>query len=65
MVKRKQGCVMKVEMVDGVKVIKLQDSTMPGESSKAEEMLTVAYLWQLLSGGHALKDGTVFERHVL
>lgn len=57
---------MTVEVVNGEKVIKLKDSTLDGGAAeKANDMLTMAHLWQLLSGGHALKDGTVFERRVL
>ena len=55
---------MSVEMVDGIRVIKLKDSD-EGAREKADDMRTMAHLWQLLSGGHALRDGTVFERDVL
>jgi hypothetical protein len=55
---------MSVEMVDGIRVIKLQDEG-TDHKAKAEDMRTVAYLFQLLSGGQQLRDGTVFERQVL
>ncbi len=57
---------MTVEVVDGVKVIKLRDSALDRPApQEAQDMLTMAYLWQLLSGGHGLKDGSIFERRVL
>ena len=55
---------MSVEMVDGIRVIKLKDSE-AGAQEKADDMRTLAYLFQLLSGGHAARDAAVFERHVL
>ena len=57
---------MTVDVGKSEKVMKLKDSTLDGGAAeKASDMLTLAHLWQLLSGGHALKDGTVFERRVL
>ena len=57
---------MTVEVVDGVKVIKLTDSALDTPpAQRANDMLTMAYLWQLLSGGHEMKDNSVFSRRVL
>lgn len=54
---------MKVEMIDGVRVLKLRDH--PGTHAARDDMMTVAHLWRLLSGGHALRDATPTMRHYL
>ena len=56
---------MSVEMQDGIRVIKLHDSELDGAAQRANDMLTMAYLWQLLSGGHTLRDQSVFSRNIL
>lgn len=57
---------MTVEVVNGEKVMKLHDDALDaGASARADDMLTLAYLWQLLSGGHQIKDNSVFSRRVL
>jgi hypothetical protein len=49
---------MTVEYVDGVKVMKLHDCG--GSSAQADDALAVVKIWQLLTGGHAMRDGSVF-----
>lgn len=54
---------MTVEMIDGVRVLKLRDHG--GTRAAADDMITVAHIWRLLSGGHALRDGTPTPRRYL
>lgn len=54
---------MTVEVIDGVRVLKLRDRT--GARAAADDMMTVAHIWRLLSGGHALRDATVMPRRFL
>ena len=54
---------MTIETIDGIRVIKLTDKS--GHDERAQEMLTMARLWSLISGGHELRDTTVTERRVL
>ena len=57
---------MSEEMVDGIKVLKLKDNILDGDiGAHTDDTLTMLRLWQLLSGGEALKDSAVFERRVL
>lgn len=59
---------MTVEIVDGIKVLKLQDddaARAEARKAMADDMRTLAHLFSLLSGGHGMRDGTVFERRVL
>lgn len=52
---------MKVDYVDGIKVMKLSDSNRP--AIQADDALTMLRLWQLLTGGNSLRDTqTIFNR---
>lgn len=53
---------MTIEMIDGVRVLKLRDAHLPGEAH-AEADLTMLHLWRLLTGGHMMRDVTACERH--
>lgn len=55
---------MTIEMQDGIRVLKLKDRS-GGQGARADDMLTMVHLWRLLSGGHALRDMTVGDRHFL
>lgn len=55
---------MSVEIVDGIRVLKLKDGA-AGAKDKADDLRTMVHLWQLLSGGDALRDTVVFERRAL
>lgn len=56
---------MTVEVVDGIKVMKLRDDALAPRPAASDMLaLALAQLWQLLSGGHALRDGAVFARQV-
>ncbi len=55
---------MTIGMQDGVRVLKLKDRS-GQHGSKADDMMTMVYLWRLLSGGHQLRDMTVGDRHFL
>jgi hypothetical protein len=56
---------MSIELRDGERLLKLKDSTLDGTNHASEQDLTVVRLWQLLSGGQSLRDGTVGERRLL
>jgi hypothetical protein len=50
---------MTVEYIDGIKVMRLHDCS--GGGSCAED-LAMLRIWQLLTGGHGMRDATVFCR---
>lgn len=52
---------MKIEYVDGVKVLKLQDGR--AADNRHEEDRAMLRVWQLLTGGHSMRDASVFSRH--
>lgn len=54
---------MTVEIVDGLRIIKLHDK--PHNGAPDADTLTMMHLWRLLSGGHGLRDHSVFGRHYL
>ncbi len=51
---------MTVETIDGIRVLKLTDRS--GYDVRANEMVTMARLYALISGGHALRDLTPTAR---
>lgn len=55
---------MRIEMQDGVRVLKLKDHSGAHEAALNDQM-TMLHLWRLLSGGHELRDTTVAERRLL
>jgi hypothetical protein len=56
---------MSIELRDGERLLKLKDSSLDGPHHAGEQDLTVVRLWQLLSGGQSLRDGTVGDRKFL
>ena len=50
---------MTVEYVDGIKVMRLHDCSGPHGQSEDLAMLRI---WQMLTGGHAMRDAGVFSR---
>lgn len=50
---------MSVEYVDGIKVMRLYDCS--GGRGHAEDQAMLR-IWQLLTGGHAMRDAGVFNR---
>lgn len=50
---------MTVEYVDGIKVMRLHDCSGQRESGQDMAMLRI---WQMLTGGHAMRDASVFCR---
>lgn len=50
---------MTVEYVDGIKVMRLQDCS--GRHGQNEDMAMLR-IWQMLTGGHAMRDAAVFCR---
>jgi hypothetical protein len=63
---QKPGCMgMSVELQDGERLLKLKDSSLDGAGGNVDEGMTMVRLWQLISGGQSLRDGTVVERRFL
>lgn len=54
---------MTVEMIDGIRVLKLNDRVQHG--AVADDTLTIVHIWRLLSGGQALRDTSVGPRRFL
>lgn len=54
-----KGFAMTVEYVDGIKVMRLHDCSGPHEHAQDLAMLRI---WQMLAGGHAMRDASVFSR---
>jgi len=55
---------MTVEMIDGMRVLKLRDHSR-NPQPRGDDMVTMVHLWRLLSGGHALRDTTLAPRRFL
>lgn len=53
---------MTVEFVDGIKVIRLHDCH--GDHGRADDTQAMLRIWQLLTGGHAMRDASAFCRRV-
>tara|TARA_R110002124_G_scaffold141189_1_gene305595 strand:- start:471 stop:632 length:162 start_codon:yes stop_codon:yes gene_type:complete len=45
---------MKVEMVDGIRVMKLSDKGQ--QRAEDRDAMTMLHIWRLLNGGHAMRD---------
>ena len=54
---------MTVEIIDGIRVLKLNDRAQRGAA--ADDSLTMVHIWRLLSGGHALRDTSIGPRRFL
>ena len=54
---------MTVEMIDGIRVLKLNDHAYRGPADN--DTLTMVHIWRLLSGGHALRDTSIAPRRFL
>lgn len=54
---------MTVEIIDGVRVLKLNDRAQRG--AMADDTLTMVHIWRLLSGDHALRDMSIGARRYL
>jgi hypothetical protein len=54
---------MTVEIIDGIRVLKLNDYAQRG--AMADDILTTVHIWRLLSGGHALRDMSIGPRRYL
>jgi hypothetical protein len=54
---------MSIELQDGERLLKLSDTRSATNDDSAHDGLTIVRLWQLLSGGQALRD--VGERRFL
>lgn len=54
---------MTVEVIDGIRVLKLSDRAQ--RAAIADDTLTMVHIWRLLSGGHELRDTSVGCRQFL
>lgn len=54
---------MSVEIIDGVRVLKLNDRAQHGAA--ADDTLTMVHIWRLLTGAQTLRDTTVGTRRFL
>lgn len=54
---------MTVEIIDGIRVMKLRDVPEPGQAAAPD--MAMLHLWRLLSGGHDMRDLTACNRHIL
>ncbi|SEM91175.1 hypothetical protein SAMN05216227_100492 [Pseudorhodobacter antarcticus] len=54
---------MTVEMIDGVRVMRLNDHAT--RTAADDDMMTMVHLWRLLSGDNALRDATIAPRRYL
>lgn len=50
---------MTVEYIDGIKVMRLHDCS--GQREQAQD-LAMLRIWQMLTGGHTMRDASVFNR---
>ncbi|NEY89666.1 hypothetical protein [Tabrizicola oligotrophica] len=50
---------MSVEYVDGIRVLRLQDGS--GQHGQTDD-LAMLRIWQMLTGGHAMRDAGLFNR---
>lgn len=50
---------MTVEYIDGIKVMRLHDCQ--GKAPQGQDMAMLR-IWQMLTGGHAMRDASVFCR---
>jgi hypothetical protein len=55
---------MTVEMIDGIRVIKLRDSASGGMDA-AQDMRAVAYIHMLLGGAHGARDTAIYSRRMV
>ncbi len=54
---------MIVEIVDGIRVIKLKDAGAAG-ADHASDIRAVAHIWMLLGGGHLARDASIYSRRL-
>jgi len=51
---------MKVEIVDGIRVMKLSDRDQRAHDDR--DAMTMLHIWRLLNGGHAMRDCSLGSR---
>lgn len=54
---------MTVSYVDGVKTMKLRDCM--GAGGQGDDTMAMLRIWQLLSGGHAMRDASAYCHQLL
>jgi hypothetical protein len=57
------GCQMSVEIIDGIRILKLHDDT--GYTQRQDDARLMVYIWRQLSGCQSLRDATVGDRQML
>ena len=61
--RREKGIAMTVNYVDGMKVMKLHDCH--GVGGQGDDAMAMLRIWQLLSGGHAMRDASAYCHRLL
>ncbi len=56
---------MTVNYVDGIKVMKLHDCHGAGAGGQGDDTMAMLRIWQLLSGGHAMRDASSYCHRLL
>ena len=54
---------MTVEMIDGIRVIKLKGGS-GGAQDAAQDTRALAYIFMLLGGDHAARDTSIYSRRL-
>jgi hypothetical protein len=54
---------MKVETIDGIRVITLYDSA--PQHGVDQDTVTMLHIWRLLSGGHEMRDNSACARRYI
>lgn len=57
-----KGNAMTVEYVDGLKIVHLHDCS--GARGEFDDRMTMLRIWQLVTGGHSMRDMSVLNRQL-
>jgi hypothetical protein len=57
-----KGTAMTVEYVDGIKIMHLHDCN--GAGGGFDDTMAMLRIWQLVTGGHSMRDQSVFNRRL-
>lgn len=55
---------MTIEIIDGIRVLKLKDA-FTSAADRTADMRTLAHIWMLLGGDHSTRDASIFSRRIL
>lgn len=54
---------MKIEIIDGIRVMKLSDRGQ--RRAEDPDAMTMLHIWRLLNGGHAMRDCSIGSRRIM